>query len=68
MDLNQSEIIGIKDLENDFLKMGEKIIPFSAKQAEEEESDRGRGAPEKSPEDKSPKTEANEKSIDKAGG
>lgn len=71
MDLNQSQIIGIKDLENDFLKIGEKLIPISASQSEGEETPDGKGkvgAPEKAPEDKSPKTESNQKSIDKAGG
>ena len=65
MDLNQSQIIGVKDLENDFLKIGEKLISTQSSEIKEEKN--SVGAPKKAPEDKSPKTEANEKSIDKAG-
>ena len=71
MDISQSQIIGLKDLENDFLKIGEKLLSVASIQKSEEDNgidDVKRGAPVKAPEEKAPKTEQNEKSEDKKAG
>lgn len=71
--LNQKEIVNIKDLENNVLKLGEIFIPLSSsytqsnKQTAADAKD-GPGAPEKKLEDKSEKTIQNEDSLDNQGG
>lgn len=63
--LSQLDLINLKDLENDVLKLGEKLIPL---QSAYTQSANGKvGAPELPEEQKSAKTIANEKSIDNQG-
>ena len=63
MDISQRELSNIKDLENDVLKLKEKLLPLST--AFTETGNVGR--PEKDAQDKSAKTIANEKSLDHGG-
>lgn len=78
LDISQSQLIGLKDLENDLLKVGEKLLTLSTIQKQIINEDTTQiesieieknpvGAPQKPPEEKSPKTESNEKSKDKVG-
>ena len=64
MGLSQREIINVKDLENDVLKLQEKFIPLSSAYTQ---SNGEVGAPEKKLEDKSEKTIKNEDAIDRQG-
>ena len=78
MGFSQSDLIGIKSLENDVLKIGEKLVPPGVKEEQEDDgSDDSNnqqvstgkvGAPEKPIEEKSPKTIQNQQSIDNTGG
>ena len=63
MDISQKELNNIKDLENDVLKLKEKLIPLSTSYTETGNV----GRPEKDAQDKSAKTEANEESLDNGG-
>ena len=63
MDISQRELSSLKTLENDVLKLKEKLIPLST--AFTETGNVGR--PEKPAQDKSAKTVANEKSLDNGG-
>jgi hypothetical protein len=65
MGISQRDLGNIKTLENDVLKLGEKLIPLATSftQAGNGEG----GAPKKSAEDKAPKTIQNEESLDKQG-
>ena len=62
--LSQKELGNIKDLENDVLDLKDKLIPLSTSYTESSNSP---GRPEKSLEEKSAKTIANEKSLDGGG-
>lgn len=62
--MSQRELISVKELENDVLKLPEVLIPLSSSYTQ---SDKGPGAPEKKLEDKSDKTIQNENSIDRQG-
>ena len=64
MGLSQREIISVKDLENDVLKLQEKFVPLSSAYTQ---SNGQVGAPEKKLEDKSEKTIKNEDAIDHQG-
>lgn len=64
MGISQKELGNIKDLENDVLKLKEKLIPLSTSYTE---SGNGPGRPELPVEEKSEKTIANEKSLDGGG-
>ncbi len=64
MDLSQRDLINIKELENEVLKLDKKLIPLSSSFTQ---SSNEVGAPEKEPEEKSPKTIQNEESLDKQG-
>ena len=64
MGLNQLEIVNIKELENDTLKLKDKLIPLSSSYTESGKV----GAPEKKPEDKAKKTIQNEEALDHQGG
>lgn len=64
--LSQRDLGNVKDLENDVLKLGEKLIPpVNSNQMGAAPGDPG--APAKNPEDKAPKTVKNEESINKGG-
>lgn len=68
--ITQRDLSGLKDLENDVLKLNEKLLPL---QSAYTQSGTGTGtgevgAPEKPLEEKSQKTIQNEQSIDKTGG
>lgn len=68
---SQKDIMGIKDLENDVLKLGEKLIPLTSSYTQsnsntEKESEGGRPAKEQS--EKSDKTIENETSLDNQTG
>ena len=64
MDISQRELSNIKDLENNVLKLKEKLQPLSTSYTETGNV----GRPEKDAQDKSAKTIANEKSLDNGGG
>lgn len=63
MGINQKDLINLKDLENDVLDLKEKLIPPNSSYTQ---SGTGNpvGRPAKSEEEKSPKTLANERSLD----
>lgn len=63
MDISQRELSSIKDLENDVLKLREKLQPLSTSYTETGNV----GRPQKDAQDKSAKTIANEKSLDNGG-
>ena len=63
MDISQRELNDLKDLENDVLKLKEKLLPLSTAYTETGNV----GRPEKDAQDKSAKTVANEKSLDNGG-
>ena len=64
MGISQNEIVNIKDLENDVLKLSDKLIPLSTSYTQ---SGNSPGRPSLDPQDKSEKTVANEISLDKGG-
>lgn len=63
MDISQKELSDLKDLENDVLKLKDKLVPLST--AFTETGNVGR--PEKPAQEKSAKTVANEESLDNGG-
>lgn len=64
----QKYITDLKDLENDLLKLGDKLIPLASAFNSSGVQQSGKvGAPEKSEEAKSPRTLANEESLDSGG-
>ena len=63
MDISQRELGNIKDLENNVLKLKEKLLPLSTSYTETGNV----GRPEKDAQDKSAKTIANEESLDRGG-
>ena len=63
MDISQCELNNLKDLENDVLKLKEKLLPLSTSYTETGNV----GRPEKDAQDKSAKTIANEESLDRGG-
>ena len=67
MGLSQKDLGNIKDLENDVLKLSDKLKPLSSSYTQSS-SDNKAGAPEKTPEEKAPKTIQNEESLDRQGG
>ena len=67
MGLSQKDLGNVKDLENDVLKLSDKLKPLSSSYTQSS-SDNKVGAPEKSPEEKAPKTIQNEESLDRQGG
>lgn len=67
MGFSQKDLGNIKDLENDVLNLGEKLIPLTSSYTQSSEGE-GAGRPKKEPSEKSPKTEQNEKSLDNQGG
>lgn len=69
MGLSQKELMNIKSLENDELKLKEVLIPLSSSytQSGSESDDKG-GAPKKKEEEKAEQTVKNEESIANQGG
>ena len=63
MDVSQRELNSLKDLENDVLKLKERLIPLSTSYTETGNV----GRPTKDAQDKSAKTVANEESLDRGG-
>ena len=63
MDISQRELTNLKDLENDVLKLKEKLQPLSTAYTETGNV----GRPAKDAQDKSAKTVANEESLDRGG-
>lgn len=63
MDISQRELNNLKDLENDVLKLKEKLLPLSTSYTESGNV----GRPQKDAQDKSAKTIANEESLDRGG-
>lgn len=67
--LSQKELTSVKDLENDVLDLGIKLIPLSTAYTQSGSPNSGQvGAPKKPLEEKAPKTIKNEESIDRQGG
>ena len=62
--LSQQELVNIKSLENDVLKLNEVLLPLSSSYTQ---SNNEVGAPEKKDEDKAVKTIQNEDAIDRQG-
>ena len=63
MDISQKELNDLKILENDVLKLKDKLIPLSTSYTETQNV----GRPKKDAQDKSAKTVANEESLDSGG-
>lgn len=63
MGINQKDLINLKDLENDVLNLRKKLIPPESSYTQSA-SKNPVGRPSKTEEEKSPKTLANEKSLD----
>ena len=63
----QRDFINLKDLENDVLKLGEKMKPLSSAFTQSGEAEEG-GRPEKEQEEKTEGTQAKEESLDKTAG
>lgn len=63
MGLSQRDLSNIKDLENDLLKLGDKLKPLSSAYTQSGGAELGKADSEKSP-----KTIQNEESLDKQGG
>ena len=63
MGISQRELNSLKELENDVLELGEKLIPLSSSYTQSGEGN-AVGRPKKDPSEMSPKTEANEKALD----
>ena len=66
MGISQKQLGNIKDLENDVLKLGEKLIPLISSYTQTADTEGGR--PSKQNKDKTQKTIENEKSKDKQTG
>ena len=65
--LSQRDISNIKDLENELLKLGDKFKPLGSAYTQSANSGQV-GRPSLSDDQKSPKTIANEESLDSQGG
>ena len=66
--IDQSDLIGLKDLENNILKLNEKLKPLSSSYTQSSDAQKEEaGAPEKALEDKSDKTEKNIEAIEQGG-
>jgi ribosomal protein L12E/L44/L45/RPP1/RPP2 len=70
--LSQKDFIGLKELENDVLKLGEIMKPLSSAHTQSAEdskapSEEG-GRPAKEEEEKAEKTQAKEESLDETAG
>lgn len=63
---SQSDLGNLKDLENDVLKLGEKLIPLTTSYTQSTEDNKG-GAPKKEEQEKADQTVENEKSLDNQG-
>lgn len=67
LDLSQKELIDVKSLENDVLKMDDVLIPLSTAYTQSGTTTGQVGRPAKDDSEKSDKTIANEVSLDKGG-
>lgn len=63
---SQSDLGNLKDLENDVLKLGEKLIPLTTSYTQTAEVNEG-GAPKKEEQEKADQTIKNEESLDNQG-
>ena len=63
--LSQRDLCNLKELENDVLKSGEKLIPLTSSYTQSASG--SPGAPKKPAQEKAPKTVQNEDSLDKGG-
>ena len=67
--ITQTDLSDIKDLENDLLELGEKLIPLASSYTQSGDgTGKGPGAPELDPTKKSDKTIKNEESLQRQGG
>ena len=64
--LSQRDIVSLKELENDVLKLGEKLIPLSSSYTQS--SDNSTGRPKLDDSEKAEKTIKNEESLDNQAG
>ena len=67
MGLSQSDIMNLKDLENDVLNINDKFKPLESSYTQSSEDKAPRGGQEKENIEKTNKTEANEKTTEKTG-
>lgn len=67
MGLSQSDIMNLKDLENDVLKINDKFKPLESSYTQSGDNEDKRGGQEKENVDKSDKTEANERTTERTG-
>lgn len=65
---SQKEINEVKNLENDILDLGTKLIPLATSYTQSNNAGGKVGAPEKELTEKAPKTIQNEESLDRQGG
>lgn len=61
MGISQKDLLNIKDVENEMLELGDKLIPLSTSYTQSGKV----GAPKKDNSEKSEKTEQNQESLDK---
>lgn len=65
---SQSDLSNLKDLENDVLKLGEKLIPLTTSYTQSSEvNSKESGAPKKEEQEKADQTIKNEESLDNQG-
>ena len=66
--LSQKDFMGLKELENDVLKLGEIMKPLSSAYTNNGEDSEESGRPQKDQEEKTEETQAKEESLDKTAG
>lgn len=68
--LSQRDILNVKDLENDVLKLADRLVPLSSAytQSAKQASNKEGGRPEKNADEKADKTIENEESLDNQTG
>lgn len=67
MGLTQRDLSNVKELENNLLELGEKLIPLSSAYTQSAADGKG-GAPKKPVEEIAPQTQKNQESLDNTGG
>ena len=64
--ISQRDLVCLKDLENELLNLGEKLIPLQSAFTQAADNE-GAGAPKKEEEEKKAQTKKNEKTLEKQG-
>lgn len=66
--LTEKDFVNLKDLENDVLKLGDKLKPLTSAFTQKDNSADEGGRPKKEQEEKTEETQAKEESLDKTAG